>query len=78
MELEIKGEEYYELSMCKPTLKFKQKFTSIIKKKTPVFFKKRKIGVAGLIQMVTARFLFPVFNEVKNKKLCMLRKCKNK
>lgn len=40
MGLEIKGEEYYDLSMCKPTLKFKQKFTSIIKKKTPSFSEK--------------------------------------
>lgn len=78
MGLEIKGEEYYDLSMCKPTLKFKQKFTSIIKKKNPSFSKKRRIGAADLTQMVTARSLFPVFNEVKNKKLCMLRRCKNK
>lgn len=72
---EKKGQEYYDLPMCKPTLKFKQRFSSINKNKTPQFFKKRRIGLAGLIQMVTASSLFPVCNEVKNQKLCTLRGC---
>lgn len=35
-----KGQEYYDLSMCKPTLKFKQRFSSISKNKTPSFSRK--------------------------------------
>lgn len=37
---EKKGEEYNDLSMYKPILKFKQKFPFIIKEKYPGFSKK--------------------------------------